>query len=148
MKVQGTFNVKAPIQKVWDSVWNEETLPTWVPGCTRAEIKDDRHIVATVEQAVAFLKSRFDIDLEVTEREDPNRAVFTGSGKDPKIASTLKLTLELRMKELSEQETEVSYEGEVNMFGRVASIGHFVIQAKAKELEREFVKKVQAMFES
>lgn len=146
MKVQGTFTVQAPIQKVWDSIWNEETLPTWIPGCKSAEIKSDRQIIATVEQSVAFLKSRFEIDLEVTEREDPHRAVFSGSGKDPKIASTLKLTLELRMKELSDNETEVSYEGDVNMFGRVASIGHFVIQAKAKELERAFVKEVQAMF--
>lgn len=146
MQLQGKFTVKAPVQKVWGSLWDEQTLPNWLPGCTKASISGNS-VKATVEQSVAFLKSKFDMDLEVVERQDPVKAVIQGAGKDPNIASQVKLTMNLNLTPVSEDTTDVSYSAEVQIYGRVATIGHFVIQAKTKDMEKELAARVKKALE-
>lgn len=145
MLVQGHFNVNAPVQKVWDSFWDSATLAIWVPGCTSATI-DGNKIRATVEQGVAFLKAKFDMALEVVERDELRRIVAVGEGKDPRIASQVKVTMTLELEPVAET-TNVTYKAEVQVYGRVATIGHFVIQAKAKDLEKEFQQRVKSALE-
>lgn len=148
MQVSGKFTVRAPPQAVWDSFWNPATLPAWVPGCTGAAIRDDGTIAAVVEQSVAFLKSRFELELRATERVEPSRLVISGGGRDPKIASQVKLTMTLEMRPAGDGTvTDVAYQADVSVFGRVATIGHFVIQAKAREMEAAFVQRVKAILE-
>lgn len=146
MQIQGTFQVKAPVEKVWNSLWDEQTLPVWVPGCTRASLSGNR-VKATVEQSVGFLKARFDLDLEVVEREELKRVVLQGGGKDALTQSQVRLTLSLEMEPSQDGSTEVRYKADAQITGRIATIGHFVIQAKAKEIERELIQRVKAQLE-
>lgn len=146
MQVKGSFQVKAPIEKVWGSLWDPATMAMWVPGCTSATVEGER-IKAVVEQSVAFLKSRFDLDLAVLERQDPNKVIIEGSGKDSRIASQVKLRMVLDMADAGGTATDVNYDAEVQVFGRIATIGHFVIQAKAKDLEKDFQAKVKRVLE-
>lgn len=145
MIVSGKFPVKAPVQKVWNSFWHPDTMAIWVPGCTSAAL-DGNKIKATVEQSVAFLKARFDMEMQIVERDEPYRVVAVGEGKDPRIASQVKVTMTLDLAPSGES-TDVSYSAEVQVYGRVATIGHFVMQAKVKDLEKEFTQRVKGALE-
>lgn len=146
MRVEGEFSIQAPIQEVWDSLWNAETLPVWIPGCTHASLNGDS-IQAVVEHSVAFLRARFELDVKVAEKDPPHRAVFQGSGKDPKIASQIKMTMELNLSEAGPDATQARFMSDFQVYGRIATIGQFVIQVKAREIEKELVKKVRATLE-
>ena len=146
MQAEGEFDIRVPIQEVWDSLWNSETLPIWVPGCTQASL-DGRNVRAVVEQSVAFLKARFELDVAVAEADPPHRVAFEGGGKDPKIASQVKMTMKLDLAEAAAEVTHVRFRSDFQVFGRIATIGQFVIQLKAKEIEKELIQKVRATLE-
>lgn len=146
MELKGSFAVPVAAARVWDSLWHESTLPVWIPGCTQVRITPDRKITATVEQQVAFLKSRFDLEITVEQAEAPQRLVLAGGGKDARLGSQVKLTLELRLQPAGDNATQVTYRAEAVFYGRIATIGQFAIQAKARTMETELARRVTELF--
>jgi carbon monoxide dehydrogenase subunit G len=53
-----------------------------------------------------------------------------------------KITMDL--KELDNGEVEIAYRMDVNMVGKLAMFGDRVMRSKATEVEKEFVKNLQA----
>ena len=49
----------------------------------------------------------------------------------------------INFNELSENETEVSYQSEVSIVGKLATFGDRILKAKAKEIGKEFADAVK-----
>lgn len=144
MVMEGTFMIMAPIQRVWDALFDVPTMTGWVPGVTAARRIDDRHYEVTVEQRVAFLTARFDAALELQEVQPPHLIGFTLEGKDGRIASSVKVQTTISLREASAGWTEIVYRNDMSVFGRLGSIGFAVIKRKAKEIEEEFARRANA----
>lgn len=147
MRVTGAFEVAAPPKRVWDSLWAAETLPAWIPGCKHVEWTGPAQIVATVEQTIALLKAGFQFDLTVVERQEQRHVRLQGSGSAEALGSAVQMDMALNLAPAAGG-TSVQYEVEVAITGRLATIGDFVLKAKAKDLQRELVKSVKSRLES
>lgn len=142
MILEGKFTLKAPIQKVWDSLLEPETLLACVPGAEKIEKLDDRTYDCVIKQKVGPISVRFKFKTVLTRLDPPHHLELEGEGDEIAKAGrfTQKSTVDLRQ---TEDGVEVSYKTEVNVVGKLATFGDRIMRAKAKKVEEEFTKKLQ-----
>jgi len=144
MLLEGKFVLKAPIQKVWDTLLEPETLLSCIPGAEKIERVDEKTYNCVVKQKVGPISVRFNFKSILTKVTPPTHLEMEGEGEDTiaKAAHFVqKSTVDL--KELSGGEVEVSYRSDVNIVGKLAMFGDRIMRAKAKKVEEEFTEALQ-----
>ncbi|RLA99791.1 MAG: carbon monoxide dehydrogenase [Deltaproteobacteria bacterium] len=142
MILEGKFTLKAPIQKVWDSLLEPETLLACVPGAEKIEKLDERTYDCVIKQKVGPISVKFKFKTVLTKLDPPHHFELEGEGDEIAKAGrfTQKSTVDLRE---TEDGVEISYKTEVNVVGKLATFGDRIMRAKAKKVEAEFTKKLQ-----
>ena len=139
--------IEASREKVWEFMWNVEEFAACVPGVTQVEKVDDTHYDVKVVQKIGFLKASFDLRIEVVEQREPEFIRTVGEGKDSKIAASLKQTNEVTLEAVSEDQTKVTIESTVDVFGKLGSLGFSVIKNQANKIFGDFARNVKAKLE-
>ena len=147
MRIAGEFQIEAPIERVWQSFWNEETMRCWIPGCKTARWESSERIVGELQQSVAQLKAVFAFDLKVVENSPPHRIRLRGTGEGVAINSGVVLEMEVKLSEVDAAATHVAYVSQVEISGRLAKAGEVVLKIKAKEVQRLLAQNVKAVLE-
>ena len=148
MRFEKTITVKAPLQEVWDLFWDHERLFPCIKGFKKAEVIEpkSRYSVYVMEKVGPF-KVNFAIDAEVIEIEELHHAQLKAAGKDSKIAATFRQHGELKLRKVSDEETELQFATDVSIFGKLATLGRWVIKRKADEGMEYFVRSIKARLE-
>ncbi len=147
MEFNQEITVAAPREKVWDFIWQVEEFASCVPGVKDVEKIDDTTYGVRVEQKVSFLKASFQLQINIEEVRAPEYIRTVGEGKDSKIAASLKQKNEVTLEAVSENETKVSINSSVDVFGKLGSLGFTVIKNQANKIFAEFAKNVKAKVE-
>ena len=63
MILEGKFKLKAPIQKLWDTILQPETLKACLPGAEKIELIDERTYDCVVKQKVGPISVREDQEI-------------------------------------------------------------------------------------
>lgn len=138
MKIEETFEVPAPVERVWDFISDPRKMASCLPSVQSVEVLDDRHYEVIVKQKVGFISATFKIQTEVLERQAPFRLVLMNRGKTIAGANgTLKSTDTIALKPASNQATTVHVVSELTLGGQLAVLGAKLIEAKSKELFAE-----------
>lgn len=143
MRIEGSFSVSSPREEVFRFFSNPANLGLIVPGCQECEVVDENTVSLIVEQKVAFLKGRFKVTMRALDKIPYERMSAVAEGKDPLIGSSLKIDGSLEFRSLSPEETEIKFLLDVSVFGKLGSLGFFVIKGKVKEMENQFVDTVR-----
>jgi carbon monoxide dehydrogenase subunit G len=147
MEFRGEFDIKAPVQRVWASFWDETLMPAWLPGCKAAQWEGDRRVQGEVEQSVAQLKATFAFDLEVVEKQEPVRLHLAGTGKGKTISSDVRVDMIVELAPLEGAATHITYIMNAEIGGVLANVGNFVLKLKGKELQRRMAQDVRSRLE-
>jgi carbon monoxide dehydrogenase subunit G len=139
--------IGAPREKVWEFIWNVEEFASCVPGVTQVEKVDDTHYNVKVEQKISFLKASFNLQISVEEQREPEFIRTLGEGKDSKIAASLKQTNQVTLEAISDQETKVNILSNVDVFGKLGSLGFSVIKNQANKIFNDFAKNLKSKLE-
>lgn len=148
MEIKGEFEVKAPVQRVWDSFWDASLMPAWLPGCKHVQWDGRQHVHGEAEQSVAQLKATFAFDLAVVDEQEPDRLHLAGKGTGQTIASDVALDMVVELAPLAASATRIRYVMNAEISGMLANVGNFVLKLKAKELQRRLAEDVRASLES
>ena len=148
MLLEGNFTIKAPIERLWDSLLETETLRACVPGAEKIDRLDEKTYDCIVEQKVGHIGVRFKFKISLAKLVPPHHIEMKGEGEDIGKAGrfTMKTTIEL--KEETGGGVQVSYSCEANIIGKLAMFGNRIIQAKAKQVEEEFTKNLKNRLET
>jgi carbon monoxide dehydrogenase subunit G len=147
MLIAETFSVKSPIQKLWDSLLDPAIVGPCIPGCEKVEPINDREYDSIIKAKVGFIAVRFKIRT-VIEEMDPLRFIQTvGQGNELRKLGHFKQKTRIDFKQLSEDETEVSYQSDVTIVGKLATFGDRILRAKAKEVGKQFADAVKKRLE-
>lgn len=147
MLLQGKLTLKAPIQKVWDSILNPQTLLSCIPGAEKIERIDDKAYDCVVKQKVGPISVKFKFKAVLTEIEPPTHIRFVGEGDDVGKAGHFRHKTTVELKEISPGEVEIDYSSDVSIVGRLATFGDKIMRAKAKKLTEELTKRLQQRLE-
>ena len=140
MKVEGSHTFAAPRERVWNALNDPAVLARVTPGVKTLEPQGEDTYKATIELAVGPVKGAYDGKVSITDKTAPERMTLRveGGGKP----GTIRATGELRLEE-QEGRTVVSYVGDAQVTGIVASVGHRLIGGVARQIAGEFFKGVE-----
>ena len=148
MIFEDSFTVKAPIDTVWAFLRDPRQVARCIPGTEKIEVIDDTHYHVVAGARVSFLTMSFSMNVAVTEIDAPRRLVSVAEGSDSRLKERVKLTSELKLEPVSPAETTLSYRIDLNVFGRLASIGFSVIKGKARQMAADFAAGIRARLEA
>jgi len=140
MLIEGTFTVKAPIQKLWDMLLDPQTLGSCLPGAEKIEKIDETTYDAVVKQKVGPIKVKLAFRNKLINVQSPTHLELDGEGEDVTKLGHIKQKTTVDLKDLGDGQVEVSYKSDVSMVGKLAMFGDRIMKAKAKDTEKEFTK--------
>ena len=135
MKLEGTHQLEARRERVYQSLVNAEVLQRCIPGCERLERTGENTFSATIRTGVGSIKGVFEGKVQLEDLREPEhfRIVVEGKGGPGFLKGSGDLDLAQE-----ENTTKVTYAGDVQVGGTIASVGQRMIQGAAKMMAAQF----------
>ena len=145
MKMSDKRTIAAERQVVWAALLDPEVLKACVPGCTEMSGSAEEGFEATVVQKVGPVKATFKGAVTLSDMDEPNGLKLTGEGKGG-AAGFAKGAAAVKLAE-AEGGTEIAYDVEANVGGKLAQLGSRIIDSFAKKMADQFFERFQAVVE-
>jgi carbon monoxide dehydrogenase subunit G len=145
MNVSGEFTVTAPRDAVFRTLRDAQSFVRFVDGVRDLKELDPTHYEAIFETKVAYMKFKFAVTVEVTRVEEPSEIEAKIEGTPLGVVGRLTAKSVTRLADAG-PETKVTYSVDSTLAGKLGSIGQPVLRAKAREMEKEFAKRLRAAF--
>jgi uncharacterized protein len=148
MRFEKEIAVATPPDKVWAFLWDVERVAKCLPGCrdVRTVVPHERY-EAVVGERVGPFKVEFPLDIQVLEADEARRLRAQATGRDAAVGSALKVMLDLQL-EKTDTGSRLMIVTETSILGKLAALGHSVIQHKAEGIMTQFAQAVQRELEA
>lgn len=141
MKLAGTINLPAPPEEVWSLLTDASRLSRLLPGCERLEPDGHDRYKAAVKFGIAAITGKYAGTLEFAEKKPPHSLVLKMDGKGLPGFVKGEGRIQLAPKGT---ETELTYSGEAQVGGVIASVGQRMIDAAARKIVQQFFDSAKA----
>jgi len=131
MKLSGSYQINLSKQKVWEALNDPEILKKAIPGCEEFKKNSETEFTATATNKIGPFNASFTGDIELTDLDPPNSYKITGSGNSPVGFASGEAIVKL---EDHEKGTNLIYEVEANVGGKIAQVGSRLIDMTAKKM--------------
>lgn len=141
MKLQATYTLPVPRQRLWDLLLTPEELQQCLPGCERlARVGPDIY-EATLTVGAAAVKGTYTGRLQILDQDPPSRCRLriegTGTSGFVRGEAVLLLTED-------PTGTTLAIEADAQVGGLIASVGQRMLVGVGRMLLGEFIKRVEA----
>lgn len=143
MDMTGKQIIPAPRQTVWEALNDPEVLKECIPGCEEIERTGDNGFTAKVSAKVGPVKAKFAGAVELQDLNPPVSYTIVGEGKGG-AAGFAKGGAKVSLAEVTENgepATELTYEVNASVGGKLAAIGSRLIDSTAKKYANDFFEK-------
>jgi carbon monoxide dehydrogenase subunit G len=132
MQFSGTTEINAPREKVWAFVIDPQRVGWCGPGVESIEEVDSTHFKARAKVGIGVISARFNVNLELIDAAEPDRAVIRASGQAP--GSAVDARGEMVLSGPAEGPTTMAWSADVQIMGTIASVGSRLIEGTANKL--------------
>ena len=141
MKIEGTHQLSAPRDRVYQLLVDPAVLQRCIPGCERLELTAENTYSATIRAGVGAIKGVFTGTVRLEEMRPPDhyRIVVEGKGAPGFLKGAGNLDLEA-----AGDGTLIRYTGDLQLGGTIASVGQRMIQGTAKMMAGQFFTALEA----
>ncbi|HST52657.1 MAG TPA: carbon monoxide dehydrogenase subunit G [Pyrinomonadaceae bacterium] len=141
MKIEGTHELRARRERVWQALTDPSVLQRCIPGCERLEQAGEDAYAATLRTGVGAIKGVFQGNVRLEDMRAPShyRIVVDGKGQPGFLKGAGDLDLEEK-----EGLTTIRYAGDVQVGGTLAGVGQRMIQGAAKMMAAQFFTALEA----
>jgi uncharacterized protein len=147
MKFAGNLTITRPVETVWEFLWDVEKLSRCIPGCQSVKtIKEREKYELKIKDSVGPITVQFEMLADVKKLDPLKRIEIAMEGKDFK-AGGVRQTMALALTPKG-NETEIGFETDVNVFGRLGTLGYPFVKKKAESVIKEFGDKVKSTIEA
>jgi carbon monoxide dehydrogenase subunit G len=146
MQLQGTTNIKAPRQKVWEFLTDPQKVASCAPGVESVEvIEPNKKFKATAAIGLGSVKAKFAGDGEFLELDAPNRAKIKGHGNAP--GSAADVVSEMSLSDGPDGSTDLKWTADIVILGQLASLAARMMGPVTQKLAGEFFNEVKKRIE-
>jgi carbon monoxide dehydrogenase subunit G len=144
MKIEGTYTFQAPQERVWEALNNRQDLQQALPGCEKLEETEPGKYDLYLKIGIAAVKGKYKGRMEIADAQPPNRIRLIGEGKGlpgfVRGEAVVSLTAQ-------RNETQVAYDGDVQVGGLLAGIGQRMMGGVAKMMLEHFFKNIEKVLQ-
>lgn len=133
MELAGRHTFEAAREIVWEALLDPQVLAKTVPGCERLEEVGERRYEGAMRLAIGPVEGRFEGTVELTDLDPPNgyTIAIRGEGAQGFVNGSGTVRLE------GEGPTELVYDLNADVGGRLASVGQRLLDRSAKVITRQ-----------
>jgi len=132
VKLQGEYIFDGPREEVWDIVRDPEVLATALPGTQSLELVGEGEYAGKMHIRIGPVSGVFAGKILVSDEVPPVSCTLTVEGKGaPGFGSG---TGYVELVELDDNQTLLKYEGDMQVGGRIASVGQRLIDTASRSM--------------
>jgi len=141
MKVEGTHELHASRDRVFTALIDPAVLQRCIPGCERLEKTGENAYSTTLRAGVGSIKGVFTGNVRLEDVQPPShfRLIVDGKGQPGFLKGAGDINLDER-----DGVTVITYNGEVQVGGTIASVGQRMLQGAVKMMASQFFTAIEA----
>jgi carbon monoxide dehydrogenase subunit G len=145
MKLEGSYDVPVPRQRVWDAFLDPDVLKQAIPGCEKLEALGNDEFKATMKVGIAAVKGTFEGKVRLMDKNPPDsyRMAVEGSGGPGFVRGETVITLSD-----IPGGTKVSYTADMQVGGLIAGVGQRMLGGVSKMMADQFFNKMSQLLQS
>jgi carbon monoxide dehydrogenase subunit G len=141
VKVNGSYTLNAPIDKVWAFLMDPDSIAKVMPGCEELKETEPDTFAGTLHIGVAAVKGVYSGTVQLLDKTEPThyRMLIDGSGKRGFVKGEASI-------QLAPQEdgvTVLTYDADTQVGGLIANVGQRMIGGAAKLIINQSLKKLR-----
>jgi carbon monoxide dehydrogenase subunit G len=138
-KIEEEFEVRAPVQQVWEYLIDPAKVVVCIPGAELLEAQDERTFVGAVKVKLGPMSMSFKGLMKFTEVDEQGHQVrMVGEGREAGGAGSAKVTMLSKVAPLKGVGALVVVNAEVDLVGNVVQFGRGMIEEVSRQLFRQF----------
>ena len=145
MNIAGEITVAAPREAVFKALSDAPFFVSCIDGVRDLKETDATHFDAVLETRVAYMRFNFKVAVEMTRISLPDEIEAKVEGTPMGMVGRLTATATTRLTE-ADGRTVIRYSIDATLTGKLGSMGQPVLNAKAKEMEKQFAGRIAAAF--
>jgi carbon monoxide dehydrogenase subunit G len=146
MHLEGTVNIKAARQTVWEFLTDPNKVAQCAPGVESVEIiEPGKKFRAIAAIGFGSVKAQFSGNAEFLELDAPNRAKIKGHGNAP--GSAADVTSEMFLSGGPDGSTDMKWTADVAVVGQLASLAARMMTPVSQKLTEQFFAAVKKKIE-
>jgi len=148
IQIEKTFQVKEPVDQVWNLLSDPKRVAACVPGAKITEQVDEKTYKGTISVKVGPSATDYKGELEIVRLDPENHELeMVGKGQDVRGRGSASMKVTTKARSLENGGTEVNSVAEVNVVGILAQMGARVINEVSNIMFAQFIKNFQAHLE-
>lgn len=145
LKIEKTFAVQEPLEKVWEFLSDPRKVATCVPGAQITEQVGEKTYQGTIKVKVGPSVTDYTGEVEILRLDPPNHEIeILGKGQDVRGRGSASMKMTGKLRALPDGGTEVTSVSEIGVVGILAQMGSRVISEVSNIMFQEFTKNFQA----
>ena len=133
--LEGTYAFDAPQDLVWEAVQDPHVLSQVLPGCERLEQVGENEYEGEINIRIGSVQGNFVGTVRLSDIQPPSSYTLELEGQGR--PGYVKGAGSLRLESDDDGKTTLSYTGEAQLSGRIASIGQRLMDSSARSITRQ-----------
>ena len=144
IKFSGEFEVKKSQDEVFAFLTDPNKFAALLPDFQSLAVQDATHFTIKVNVGISYIKGTADLKMELAEADRPHRAQYKGQGGVAGGNVTLVASFDLKPSTPNNNGTKVIWQGEAQIFGRLASVAGGLLEPLGKKQVQKLIDGLQA----
>jgi len=146
VKVQGTYTFEAPLEVVWQALFDAEVLAKTLPGCEKLE-REGNQFRGDINVKMGPVQGKFQGKVDITDVKELESYTMIVDGRGP--AGFGKATAQLAVQaEAGGSTTRLDYDSDVQVGGRIASVGQRLLDASSRAIVKQSLEGLHAQIKA
>jgi len=144
MKLEGSYDIPAPRDRVWAAFLDPEQLRQAIPGCEKLEALGNDEYKATMKVGVAAVKGTFEGKVKLSDQKPPEsyKLSVEGSGAPGFIRGETLISLAD-----ADGGTRVSFTADMQVGGLIAGVGQRMLGGVSKMMADQFFNRMSQLLQ-
>jgi uncharacterized protein len=148
LKIEKTFQVREPVEKVWSFLGDPRKVAPCVPGAKITEQVDEKTYRGAISVKVGPSVTDYKGEVQIVRLDAQNHEIeMLGKGQDVRGRGSASMKMTGKLRVLDDGGTEVVSVSEVIVVGILAQMGSRVISEVSNIMFGEFMKNFQAQLQ-
>jgi len=145
LKIEKTFVVQEPVEKVWALLSDPRQVASCVPGAQITEQVDDKTYRGAIKMKVGPSVTDYTGEVQILRLDPQNHEIeILGKGLDVRGRGSASMKMTGKLRAMPDGGTEVTSLSEIGVVGILAQMGSRVITEVSNIMFGEFLKNFQA----
>ncbi len=140
MKLEGEYTFSGPRERVWEIIRDPDILATALPGTKKLELVGENEYEGEMQVRIGPVAGTFGGKLTVSNEVAPESLTLTVEGKGK--VGFMKGSGDIVITDQGDNSTLMNYTGEVQIGGRVASVGQRLFDTVSKSMIKQGLDKL------